>query len=58
MKKVYKYENSIVTVVIVENMYTSTLESIKKATEHFLRQVIKERSTNGNGDTPRDIIKK
>ena len=55
MKKVYKYENSIVT---VENCDTYNLESIQKATEHFLRQVMKERSTNGNGNTSRNIYKK
>ena len=55
MKKVYKYENSI---VIVENYDTYDLESIKQASERFLRQVIKERSTNGNGNTPRNINKK
>ena len=54
MKKVYKYENSI---VIVEN-YNTNLDNIKNATERFLRQVIKERSTNGNGYTSGDICKK
>ena len=55
MKKVYKYENSI---VIVENSNTYNLQSIQQATEHFLRQVVKERSSNGNGNTPRNIYKK
>lgn len=55
MKNVYKYENSIVT---VENFDTYDLESIKQATEHFLRQVIKERLTNGNGDTSGNFSKK
>ena len=55
MKKVYKYEKSI---VIVENYNNYNLESIKKATERFLRQVVKERSTNGNGNTSRNIYKK
>ena len=55
MKKVYKYENSI---VIVENYNNYNLESIRKATEHFLRQVVKERSTNGNCDKSRNINKK
>ena len=54
MKKVYKYENSIVT---VENCNTN-LDNIKSATERFLRQVIKERSTNGNGHTSGDFSKK
>jgi hypothetical protein len=55
MKKVYKYENSI---VIVENCDTYNLEFIKRATEVFLRQVIKERMTNGNGNTSGNISKK
>mgnify|MGYP003468222895 CR=1 FL=1 len=55
MKKVYKYENSI---VIVENYNNYNLESIKSSTEQFLRQVIKERSANGNGNTSRNISKK
>ena len=55
MKKVYKYENSIVT---VENYNTYDLESIRRASEHFLRQVIKERSTNGNGNTSRNFSEK
>lgn len=55
MKKVYKYENSIVT---VENYNTYDLESIKQASEHFLRQVIKERNTNGNRNTSRNFSKK
>lgn len=54
MKKVYKYENSI---VIVENLDAINLQFIKNATEHFLRQVIKERSTNGNGNTSRNFSK-
>ena len=55
MKKVYKYENSI---VIVENHNSYNLESIRQATENFLRQVIKERSSNGNGNTSRNFNEK
>ena len=55
MKKVYKYKNSI---VIVENYNTYDLESIKQASEHFLRQVMKERTTNGNRNTSRNFSKK
>lgn len=54
MKKVYKYENSIVT---VENYNNYDLESIKQASERFLRHAIKERSTNGNGNTSRNFSK-
>lgn len=55
MKKVYKYENSIVT---VENYNTYDLESIKQASEHFLKKVVRERSANGNSDQSRNIYKK
>lgn len=55
MKKVYKYENSIVT---VENYDTYDLESIKQASVHFLKQVIKERLINGNSDTSGNFSKK
>ena len=55
MKKVYKYENSIVT---MENCNAYDLESIKQASEHFLQQVIRERLTNGNGDTSGNFSKK
>lgn len=55
MKKVYKYENSI---VIVENYNNYNLESIRQATEQFLRQVVKEMSTNGNSDTSGNFSEK
>ena len=55
MTKVYKYENSI---VIVENYNNYNVESIKSSTEQFLRQVIRERLANGNGDTSRNFSKK
>jgi hypothetical protein len=55
MRKIYKYENSIVTVIMSENGITG---DFKKATENFLRKVIKERSTNGNSNTTGDIYKK
>lgn len=55
MKKVYKYENSV---VIVKNCNNSNLGNIQLATEQFLRKVLKERTTNGNGYTSRDICEK
>ena len=55
MKKVYKYKNSIVT---VENLDTVNLEFIRKSTEHFLREVIKERMTDGNCNKTGNINKK
>ena len=55
MRKIYKYENSIVTVIMSENSITGNLQ---KATENFLRKVVKERRANGNSNTTRDIYKK
>ena len=51
MKKVYKYENSIVT---VENYNSYDLESIKRATERLFIQLIKE-NQNGYSNTSRNI---
>ena len=53
MKKVYKYENSI---VIVENYDTYDLESIKYATERLFRQLVKE-NQNGYSNPSRNLTK-
>lgn len=53
MKKVYKYENSI---VIVENCDSYDLKSIKQATERMFRQLIKE-NQNGNCNSSRNLTK-
>lgn len=53
MKKVYKYENSI---VIVENCDTYDLKSIKQATERMFRKIMKE-NQNGNFNTSRNLTK-
>lgn len=47
MRKVYNYENA--TIIIV-NTNVCTNDKFKKATEHFIRKVIKERNANGNGN--------
>ena len=54
MKKVYKYENSIVT---VENYNTYNLKSIKMATERMFKQMIKE-NQNGYCNPSRNFTKK
>lgn len=54
MKKVYKYENSI---VIVENYNNYDLESIKQATERLFRQLVKE-NRNGYSNTSGNFTKK
>lgn len=53
MKKVYKYENSI---VIVENCDNYDLESIKRATERLFRQLAKE-NQNGNNNPSGNFTK-
>lgn len=52
MRKVYKYENSI---IIVENF--NNIDNIKRATKLFLSKAVKERNANGNGNTSGNISK-
>lgn len=40
MKKIYNYENTIVTVIMPE---TDISEKLQKHTENFLKKVLKER---------------
>lgn len=47
MRKVYNYENA--TIIII-NANMCTTEKFKKATESFMKKVIKERNNNGNGN--------
>lgn len=47
MRKVYNYENA--TIIIV-NTNVCTTDKFKKATEKFVRNVYKERNTNGNSN--------
>lgn len=54
MQKVYKYGNGMVYV----EMPKSDSGLIKKATEDFLRKVLKESIQNGNSDQSRNIRKK
>jgi hypothetical protein len=55
MQKIYKYENSIVTVVMFE---TDISEKFKDCTENFLRKVLKERNNYGNSNTSRNFNEK
>ena len=45
MRKVYNYENAT---IIINNANVCTADNIKKATEKFIKNVIKERRSNGN----------
>lgn len=47
MRKVYKYENAT---IIVLNANVCTKKEFKKSTETFIKNVIKERTTNGNSN--------
>ena len=52
MEKKYTYENAVVSVVIPDD----GVSNIRKATENFLRKVIKEKRNNGDSNT-RGIIR-
>lgn len=54
MKKVYKYRNSTIEVLIPDEDYVTNLQT---STEIFIRKVLKERN-NGNSNTSRSINKK
>lgn len=54
MEKKYTYENAVVYVVIPDD----GMPNIHKATEEFLKKVIKERNTHGDIDTRRIIREK
>ena len=57
MKKIYNYENCMVTIHIPED--TEFQERLRKASENFMRKVLNERMTaNGNGTTRTTINKK
>ena len=47
MRKVYKYENAT---IIVLNTNVCATDKFKRATEHFIKKVIKERNNNGNSN--------
>ena len=55
MKKVYKYRNSTIEVLIPDEDYVTNLQT---STEIFIRKVLKERNNNGNSNTSRSINKK
>lgn len=54
MRKIYNYENAT---IIVVNTNVCTSERIRKATEKFMKKVIKERGTYGNSDTTKHFRK-
>lgn len=45
MKKIYKYENAVVSIILTE----TSKGIIRKATPVFLKNVVKERSKNVHG---------
>lgn len=47
MRKVYNYKNGT---IIILNTNVCTTNKFKKSTEEFIKKVIKERATNGNGN--------
>lgn len=47
MRKIYKYENATIIVLTPD---VNNLEVLQKATECFLKKVIKERSKHGNNN--------
>ena len=55
MKKIYKYKNAIIQISIPDENY---LNNFRTSTEVFIKKVLKERSTNGNSNTSRNIYKK
>jgi hypothetical protein len=55
MDKVFCYPNAVVHIVIPDNYPNKT---IHKATEEFMRKVIKERIQNGNKHQTGDIKEK
>ena len=54
MDKEYRYKNGYVYVTLPR---TCNRDELKKATEEFLKKVVKGGSHNGNGNTGRNIGK-
>lgn len=54
MRKVYNYENAT---IIIFNTNVCTTDKFKKATENFIKKVIKERSSNGYSNQTGDFNK-
>lgn len=54
MKKVYKYQNGIVCVSLPKSC---DRENLKKATEEFLKKVIREETKNDNSNTSANFTK-
>ena len=55
MKKTYNYKNGTIYVIAPD---TYDYDGLRKATEDFLRKVIKERIRNGDGNTSGNIREK
>lgn len=55
MERIYEYENGT---IYVSSPDVSDRRELQKATEEFLKKVIKERLKNGNSYTSGDIRKK
>lgn len=53
MKKIYNYGNCVITVIVQNN----SSNTVQKATETFLRKVVKE-NLNGNCNTTGNFDKK
>ena len=55
MERSYNFKNGTIYVIAPD---TYDHEGLRKATEDFLRKVIKERMQNGNSNTSGNIYKK
>lgn len=55
MEKIYKYDNATIYILGLDSY---NRESLKKATEVFLRKVISGGKKNGNSNTTRDFREK
>lgn len=54
MRKTYRYDNALVHILSLD---TYDRENFKKATQEFLRKVIREGARNGNSNTRTNIRK-
>lgn len=55
MRKTYRYDNALVHIVSLDKY---DRENFKKATQEFLKKVMREGKRNGNSDTRRDFREK
>lgn len=54
MRKTYRYDNALVHIVSLDKY---DRENFKKATQEFLRKVMREETKNGNSNTRTNIRK-